>query len=142
MGTLPLGMIVEIGVSILLALTIGYCVVLNSRLKKLHADRGALRQMVTDLVKATNLANSAISGLRETANEADGMLNSRLQEADRFAVQLANHVSAGQSVMERIAKITDAASQSGKLRTVRSGSKANTALERLREYQNRKENAA
>ena len=33
---ISLGMIVESSVSILLAVTIGYCVILNSRLKRLH----------------------------------------------------------------------------------------------------------
>ena len=51
---LPLGLIVETAVAVLLALTIGYCVVLNHRLKRLHADRDTLRKMVADLVQATD----------------------------------------------------------------------------------------
>ena len=43
---LPLGFLVEGAVAILLALTIGYCIVLNARLKRLHADKDVLRQMV------------------------------------------------------------------------------------------------
>jgi prefoldin subunit 5 len=108
---LPLGMFVEIAVAILLALTIGYCVVLNERLKKLHADRGELRQMVTDLVQATNLANTAIKELKSTAAEADTVLTARLDEAERFGVELANHINAGQAIMERIARITTAAAK-------------------------------
>lgn len=109
MSGLSFGMIVEGSVSILLMVTIGYCVVLNSRLKRLHADRDTLRQMVTDLVQATDLANSAVKELKTTAVEADLVLNARLEEAERFGVQLANHVAAGQSLMERIAKITSVA---------------------------------
>lgn len=103
------GWVVEGAVSVLLAVTIGYCVVLNARLKRLHADRDTLRQMVTDLVEATNLANRAIDGLKETAREADATLSARLEEADRFGIDLANHVNAGQAVLERIARITEAA---------------------------------
>ena len=51
---------VETLVAILLATTIGYCVILNQRLKRLHADRDQLRKMVADLVQATTLANAAI----------------------------------------------------------------------------------
>jgi hypothetical protein len=109
MSGLSFGMIVEGSVSVLLMVTIGYCVVLNSRLKRLHADRDTLRQMVTDLVQATDLANSAVKELKTTAVEADLVLNARLEEAERFGVQLANHVAAGQSLMERIAKITSVA---------------------------------
>ena len=106
---LPFGLIVETLVAILLATTIGYCVVLNQRLKRLHSDRDQLRKMVTDLITATNLANSAIKELKTTAIEAEQVLEARLSEAERFGVELAQHVSAGQQVMEKIARITSAA---------------------------------
>ena len=106
---LPLGIVVETLVAILLATTIGYCVILNQRLKRLHSDRGELRQMVADLVQATGLANTAIQELKATAQEAETVLASRLDEAEKFGVQLANHVSAGQQIMERVARITSAA---------------------------------
>jgi hypothetical protein len=106
---LPLGVIIEGSVAVLLALTIGYCVVLNQRLKRLHQDRDALRQMVADLVAATNLANQAIKELKATAVDADNHLSSRLQEAERFGIELANHVNAGNVLMERIARITSVA---------------------------------
>lgn len=99
------GVLVEGSVSILLAVTIGYCVVLNSRLQRLHADRDALGKMVADLVQATDLANTAVKELKATADEADLALNARLEEAEKFGIQLANHVSAGQEVMQRIARV-------------------------------------
>jgi hypothetical protein len=108
MGSLPLGMFVEGSVAILLILTIGYCFVLNKRLIALHSDRDALKQMVSDLVQATRLANSAIKGLKETAVEADLILTTRLDEAERFGVELANHVNAGQALMARIERLTSA----------------------------------
>lgn len=131
---LPLGMFVETAVSILLALTIGYCVVLNSRLKRLHADKDVLRQMVADLVGATNLANQAISELKHTAVEADLALNSRLEEAERFGIQLANHVNAGTVLMERIAKITSVARESQAIAhapAIPTTNKVQSALEQL-----------
>ena len=39
------GLIVEGMVAILLATTIGYCIILNQRLKRLHSDRDQLLQM-------------------------------------------------------------------------------------------------
>jgi hypothetical protein len=83
--------------------------VLNKRLKALHSDRDALKQMVSDLIQATRLANSAIKGLKETAVEADLVLTSRLDEAEKFGVELANHVNAGQALMARIERLTSAA---------------------------------
>jgi hypothetical protein len=72
---------VEGAVSLLLVVTIAYCVVLNERLKRLHADRDALKVMVSDLVQATDLANAAVGELKATATEADLALRSRLEEA-------------------------------------------------------------
>lgn len=106
---LPLGIVVETLVAILLATTIGYCVILNQRLKRLHADRGELRQMVTDLVQATGLANTAIQELKATALEAETVLTNRLSEAERFGVELASHVNAGQQLIDRLARITNVA---------------------------------
>mgnify|MGYP000557152396 CR=1 FL=1 len=109
---LPLGVIVETLVAILLATTIGYCVVLNQRLKRLHSDRDMLRKMLGDLVQATALANTAVQELKTAAFEADTALSGRLEEAERFGVELANHVSAGQQLMDKIAKITSLARNS------------------------------
>jgi hypothetical protein len=106
---MPLGMLVETLVAILLATTIGYCVILNQRLKRLHSDRGELRQMVADLVQATGLANTAIQELKATAQEAEGILSNRLNEAERFGVELASHVNAGQQLIDRLARITSVA---------------------------------
>lgn len=103
------GMYVEGSVAILLMVTIGYCAVLNQRLKRLHADRDTLRQMVTDLVQATDLANGAVSELKDAAEEADQVLNARLEAAEAFGIELANHVAAGQSVMDRIGKLMEKA---------------------------------
>lgn len=103
-----LGLVIESAVALLLALTLGYCIVLNRRLTLLHADRDALRLMVGDLVTATSLANQAIKELKTTAVEADLSLTSRLEEAERFGIQLANHINSGNALMQRIAKITAA----------------------------------
>ncbi len=112
---LSLGLVVESLVAVLLALTIAYCVVLNDRLKKLHGDRETLKAMVADLVQATTMANAAVKDLKGTATEADALLQARLEEAERFGIELANHVSAGSLLMERISKITAVARHSQSL---------------------------
>lgn len=143
MGSLSLGLMVEILVALLLVITIGYCVVLNAKLKRLHGDRDALKQMVGDLINATNMANSAIKGLRQSASEADNMLSARLSEADKFSVELANHISAGHSVLEKITRITSEAGRNNSSKaSVGVGSGASEALKRLKEFQKRRENAA
>ena len=109
MSQLPLGMIVEGSVCVLLVVTIGYCIVLNQRLMRLHADRDSLRKMVVDLVQATDLAHSAVRELKTTAMDADQALARRLDEAERFGIELASHITAGTALVDRIAKITSAA---------------------------------
>ncbi len=136
---LSLGLVIELAVAVLLATTIGYCVLLNRRIKNLHADRAALQQMIGDLVNATTMANSAIKGLRETAVQADEQINQRLNEAERFAIELANHVNAGQAVMDRIAKITQAARTSSEPPEI---NRAGSALRALQEHQRRRGTAA
>ena len=103
------GLIVESMVAILLATTIGYCIILNQRLKRLHSDRDQLRKMVADLVQATSLANAAVTELKTAAVEADTVLQGRLEEAEKFGIELANHVNAGQQIMDKIARITTTA---------------------------------
>lgn len=106
---LPFGVVVETLVAILLATTIGYCIILNQRLKRLHADRDQLRKMVTDLVSATTLANAAIQELKATAQDAETVLEMRLGAAEKFGIELANHVNAGQQILDKISRITTAA---------------------------------
>lgn len=109
MSGVSLGMLVETSVAILLAVTIGYCVILNARLKRLHGDREALGRMVGDLVQATTLANSAIKELKTAALDADAKLNERLEQATAFEKDLVEHVSSGTQLIEKIARITAAA---------------------------------
>ena len=106
---LGLGMVVEGSVAVLLAVTIAYCVLLNSRLKRLHADRTTLQKMVGDLVQATALANAAVMELKTAALDADNQLSARLEEAAKFEQSLAQSVATGSHLIEKIARITAAA---------------------------------
>jgi hypothetical protein len=104
-----LGMIVESSVAVLLVVTIGYCMILNSRLKRLHSDRETLQKMVGDLVQATSLANAAVMELKTAALESDSRLTARLEEAAEFERNLNNHVATGSQLIEKIMRITAAA---------------------------------
>lgn len=104
-----LGMLVEGSVAVLLAVTIGYCAILNQRLKRLHSDRETLAKMVGDLVQATALANSAVTELKTAALEADAKLSDRLEQAEKFEADLSAQVANGAQLIEKIARITAAA---------------------------------
>ena len=128
---LPLSLIVETSVAVPLAVTIAYCVILNRRLKRLHADRDTLRKMVHDLVQATDLANSAIRELKTTALEADNTIAMRLDEGERLSSELRNHVSAGAALVDRLAKITSVARGTSANETVGGTEKVQSALQQL-----------
>ena len=108
LGLTP-GFFVEGTVALLLAVTIGYCVLLNHRLQRLHKDRDAMAKSAADLVQATMLANAAVKELKTAALEADTQLTKRLDEARSFGADLATQIDAGAQLIARIAKITAAA---------------------------------
>ena len=103
------GMLVEIAVALLLAVTIGYCVLLNHRLKRLHQDRETMLRAVSDLVQATGLAHAAVKELKTAALEAETQLGRRIEEARSFSGEIAASVESGGQLVARIAKITAAA---------------------------------
>ena len=68
------GYLVESMVSILLLLTILYCVRLNKQLRLLKADEQTLRATISELITATEIAERAIAGLKSTMREGEQSL--------------------------------------------------------------------
>ncbi|CAM5766097.1 DUF6468 domain-containing protein [Bosea minatitlanensis] len=96
-------------VASLLVATIVTCYVLAKRIERLKADEAGMRQTVGALVTATDNAERAIAGLKNTLGDCDRTLEERLRTAERYAADLAAQVEAGQAVMERIGQIVSAA---------------------------------
>jgi hypothetical protein len=103
------GLIVESVVAMLLMLTIGYCVVLNHRLKRLRADEQALKATISELIAATGNAERAVAGLKLTALECEKTLGEKLKTAEHFCMDLTRQVSAGEIVIDRLSRIVMAA---------------------------------
>jgi hypothetical protein len=101
-------LMIEILVAILLALTIGYCMMLNRRLKLLKADEHSLRATISELITATEIAERAIAGLKLTVDECEIGLGARLRGADRFTADLDRSVAAGQDLFDRLTRILTA----------------------------------
>ncbi len=115
--TMNIGILVEGLVSVLLILTIGYCVILNRQLKMLRADEATLKQTIAELTVAAARAENAISGLRAAASETETSLNDRTRETNLLSRRLAEHVVAGEDVMARLAAIVQVASPDTRLAT-------------------------
>jgi hypothetical protein len=81
MSSAVLGLIIELLVAALLVVTIGYCVVLNKRLKGLRADEHLLKATIGELLAATEVAERAIIGLKATTREAEAALGQKLRDA-------------------------------------------------------------
>jgi hypothetical protein len=100
-----LGLMIESLVALLLLLTIGYCVLLNHRLKRLKADELSLKVTISELITATEIAERAVAGLKITAHECEGTLGERLLAAERCCAELGRHVRTGEVVLDRISRV-------------------------------------
>jgi hypothetical protein len=105
----PYGFVVEIMVSILLLLTILYCVRLNNQLRLLKADEQTLRATISELITATEIAERAIAGLKATMREGEQSLGTRLQRAETVTADIERQLTAGDELLARLARITGVA---------------------------------
>ena len=104
-----LGVVIESLVAILLMLTIGYCMLLNTRLKRLKADEHSLKATIGELITATEIAERAIGGLKHTVRDVNEHLGSQLTAATQMSAQLKAQLAEGDGVIRRLSKIATAA---------------------------------
>ena len=104
-----LGMAIESLVAVLLILTIGYCMLLNSRLKRLKADEHSLKAVIGELITATEIAERAIGGLKQTVRDVNEHLGNQLATAGQMSQQLKQQLAEGDYVVRRLTKIAIAA---------------------------------
>jgi hypothetical protein len=104
-----LGLIIETLVAILLVITVGYCMLLNSRLKRLRADEHSLKAVIAELVTATEIAERAIGGLKHAVRDVNDNLGNQLAAATQMSDQLKRQLSECDQVVRRLSKIAIAA---------------------------------
>lgn len=109
MSGFTVSIVIELLVAFLLGATIFYCVTLNRRLTRLKADERALKATISELITATQIAERAILGLKQTVRDCDQTLGERLRTAERFMVEIDREVGEGREVLARITRITEAA---------------------------------
>jgi Domain of unknown function (DUF6468) len=107
------GYLVEIMVSILLLLTILYCIRLNQRLRLLKADEQTLRATISELITATEIAERAIAGLKSTMRDGEQNLSERLERIERVTGELDKQLTAGEELLSRVSRIANAARPAG-----------------------------
>lgn len=104
-----MALVIESLVAVLLAVTIGYCVLLNRRLKGLRRDEAAMRATVGELLSATETAAQAVVGLKRNVADKEAALASRLAEARTLSLTLEDSVSQGEAILRRLKLISQAA---------------------------------
>jgi chromosome segregation ATPase len=104
-----LGIAIESLVAVLLVLTIGYCMLLNKRLKRLKADESSLKATIGELITATEIAERAIGGLKLTVRDVNEHLGNQLATAGQISLQLKKQLAEGDNVVRRLARIASAA---------------------------------
>ena len=104
-----LGIVIESLVAILLMITIGYCMLLNKRLKRLKADEHSLKATIAELITATEIAERAIGGLKHTVRDVNENLGTQLTDATDMSMQLKKQLGECDQVVRRLSKITSAA---------------------------------
>src|SRR6478736_9393888 len=103
------GIAIESLVAILLLLTIGYCMLLNNRLKRLKADEHSLKATIGELITATEIAERAIGGLKHTVRDVNEHLGSQINAATQISMHLKSQLAEGDGVIRRLTKIALAA---------------------------------
>lgn len=104
-----LGMAIEALVAVLLLITIGYCMLLNSRLKRLRSDEHSLKAVIAELITATEIAERAIGGLKHAVRDVNENLGDQLTSATQMSEHLKRQLSECDHVVRRLSKIAIAA---------------------------------
>jgi hypothetical protein len=108
-----IALIIEALVAVLLAITIGYCIILDKRLKRFKADEASLKATISELVTATEIAERAIAGLKVTVRDCDQNLGERLRTAERFCADIERQLAAGDLLLDRVTRIVKATRPDG-----------------------------
>ena len=94
--------VVEVVLALLLAATVGYCALLERRLRGLRQDQSALAQTVEALNNGIFRAQGTLMSLKNAATEASAALHANLGPARTLADELSLMLAAGERIAARI----------------------------------------
>lgn len=100
--TFNLNFFLELGLEILLALTLVYCVVLERRLAAVRKGQEGLKQHIGELNMAISGAGASLRALKAAANEAAGTLDERLKRARLHIDELSVLTASGERIAQRM----------------------------------------
>lgn len=82
------GVILDIGLLVLLAVTIGYCAAVHRRLQVLRAAQGEIRQVVEGFADATARAEHSVERIKASSDDTVRQLSSKIELARSTATEL------------------------------------------------------
>ena len=97
-----IGLIIESMVAVLLMVTIGYCFQLNKQLRRLKSDEASMKTTIRELIAATDTAERAVGGLKETVHDCDKDLGERLKAAERLSADMARQLALGEDLINKL----------------------------------------
>jgi len=98
----------ELALTILLAFTLVYCVVLERRLSALRKGQDGLKATIGELNTAIISAGASMRALKSSAAEAGELLDGRLSRARALSDELALITASGERIAERFDRATPA----------------------------------
>ncbi|MEO7054513.1 MAG: DUF6468 domain-containing protein [Rhizomicrobium sp.] len=93
---------VEVALEILLAATLGYCVLLERRLAAVRKGQEGLSRTIGELNMAISGAGASLRALKSAAGEAAGTLDDRLKRARLHIDELAVLTGSAERIADRI----------------------------------------
>src|ERR1700743_3493222 len=93
---------VEIALEVLLAATLGYCIVLERRLASVRKGQEGLNRIVGELNMAISGAGASLRALKSAANEAAGTLDERRKRARLHIDELSVLTGSAERIATRI----------------------------------------
>lgn len=90
-------------VAALLAVTLGYCFVLERKLRALRTGQDGLKDVIESLDKATGRAQLSLVQLKEEGTQAGGVLKAQIDSAALLVDELKMMMETGDRLADRLA---------------------------------------
>lgn len=100
------GTIVELFLTLILAVTLGYCIVLERRLAAVRRGQEGLKSTIGELNTAITNAGASMRALKATASGAAETLDERLARARSAIDELSLLAASGERIAERFDRAT------------------------------------
>lgn len=98
----------ELGLEILLAFTLAYCVILERRLASVRKGQEGLKRTIGELNMAIAGAGASLRALKSAAGEAAQTLDERLKRARLHIDELSILTASGERIAQRMENVANA----------------------------------